>query len=68
MGALDEAKDNLAEGWDKATEVAEDAAEFVKEKSGDAADFLIGKAGEAKAFVKDKLDGDDEDEPTTPAV
>ena len=64
MGALDEAKDNLADGFTAAKYAAEDVAEFVKDKSGDAADFIIGKAEQAKSVIADKI-RDDEDQ--TPA-
>jgi hypothetical protein len=62
VGALDEARDNLADSFSKARDAADEAADFVKDKSGEAADFLVGKAGEAKNFVEHRFGGDDEED------
>ena len=56
MGFIDDAKENLSEGLDKAKDVAEDAGEFVKDKVTEASDF-----------VNDKLHAHDE-APAAPAA
>ena len=51
MSALDEAKDNIADGFESVVDAAEDAAELI-----------IAKAEEAKRVIAEKL-GPDEDAP-----
>jgi hypothetical protein len=57
---LEDAKENVAEGFDKAKDTAENAGEFVKDKVDDVTGFVKDKAAE----VRDRFDGDDE--PATP--
>ena len=59
MSFIDDAKENLAEGFEKAKDALGDAAEVVEEKAGDAADFVKDKAEDVTEFVKDKFDGAD---------
>lgn len=54
MGLLDGAGKNITDGFAKAREKAEDAGEFVVDKTGDAAEFLGDKAQDAGEFIKDK--------------
>jgi hypothetical protein len=83
MGTFDEAaedlKENLAGGWEKTKNFAEDAADTVKEKVGDAAEFAKDKAedvtefakdkaGEAKEFIDGKLGRDDTPDSSAPTA
>jgi len=81
MGFIDDTKENISEGFEKAKDAVGDAAETVKDKAGitaeavkekaaDAAEFVKDKADDVSEFVKDKLDGDDDTTtpPATPAA
>jgi hypothetical protein len=62
VGLLDDAKENVAEGFDKAKDKAEEVGDFVKDKADDVTDFVKDKAAE----VKDRFDGDDAATPPAP--
>jgi hypothetical protein len=52
MSFIDDAKENIVDGF-----------EFAKDKAGDAAEFAKDKADDVSSFVKDALDGDEDDAP-----
>jgi hypothetical protein len=71
VGLLDDAKENVAEGFDKAKDTAENAGEFVKDKAGEVGEFAKDTADDVADFVKDKADEvkdrfDGDDEAATP--
>jgi hypothetical protein len=49
MGFVDDAKENIAEGFEKAKDVAEEAGEFVKDKVTDVSDHVHEKLHEDDA-------------------
>jgi hypothetical protein len=74
MSFIDDAKENIAEGFEKAKDVAGDAGEFMKGKAEEAGEFMKDKAEDVEEFAKDKagdvssmvknaLDGDEDDAP-----
>ncbi len=54
MGLLDDAKENIVDGVEKAKDAASGLGDFVKDKAED-----------VETFVKDKLDGDEDGTPAS---
>ena len=63
MGLIDDAKEHISEGVEKAKDAAAGVGEFVKDKADSVGDFVKDKAEDAESFVKEKLgSGDDSDD------
>ena len=60
MSFIDDAKENMAEGFEKAKDAAGDMSEKAKDMAGDVSEFVQEKAGEVSEFVKDVFDGEDD--------